>query len=213
MKTNFTIIALVAIMLVTLPFLVSAQEQDSIISESKLETTSMAPRNEISASIGTVSAFGGIFDLFKVVVEGVGNGLGGNKTDTKFIGTYGLDYYYQVNSWFRPGAKVVYEGLTTTIYDSTDALVNHYNTSTLSVMASAQFSYLNKKYVKLYSGIDLGVTTVFDDNKKSSSSPSTMVAFNLTVIGVRAGNDKIFGVVEANLGMDALIKAGVGVRF
>ena len=39
------------------------------------------------------------------------------------------------------------------------------------------------------------------------------MAFNLTVIGVRAGNDKIFGVVEANIGMDALIKAGVGVRF
>lgn len=213
MKTKITIITLTTILLAASPFLVSAQEQDSIISETNLETTDMTPRNEISASIGTVSAFGGIFDLFKVVIEGVGNGLGGNKTDTKFIGTYGLDYYYQVNKWFRPGAKVVYEGLTTTIYDSTDALVNHYNTSTLSVMASAQFSYLNKKYVKLYSGIDLGVTTVFDDNKQSSSSPSTMVAFNLTVIGVRAGNDKIFGIVEANVGMDALIKAGFGVRF
>ena len=213
MKTKVTIIALATIMLAASPFLVSAQEQDSINSETNLETTDMTPRNEISASIGTVSAFGGIFDLFKVVIEGVGNGLGGNKTDTKFIGTYGLDYYYQVNKWFRPGAKVVYEGLTTTIYDSTDALVNHYNTSTLSVMASAQFSYLNRKYVKLYSGIDLGVTTVFDDNKQSSSSPSTMVAFNLTVIGVRVGNDKIFGMVEANVGMDALIMAGVGVRF
>ena len=172
-----------------------------------------APRNEISASIGVVSAFGGVFDFFKVLIEGVGNGIAGNKTDTKFIGTYGLDYYYQVNKWFRPGAKVVYEGLTTTIRDSTNAIVNHYNTSTLSVMASSQFSYLNKKHVKLYSGIDLGIGTIFDDNKKGSGTTSTFCAFNVTVIGIRVGNDNIFGLVETNIGMDALIKAGFGARF
>lgn len=216
MKTNVIIIAFAFSVLALMPYLALAQEQDTMI-ESKSEVPydySLAPRNEISTSIGTVSAFGGIFDLFKVVIEGVGNGLSKNyRTDTKFIGTYGLDYYYQVNKWFRPGAKIVYEGLTTSIYDTTDALVNHYNTSTLSIMPSVQLSYLNRKYVKLYSGIDLGVAVIFDDNKQGSNTSSTFFAFNLTVLGVRVGNDRIFGVVETNIGMDALIKGGFGVRF
>ena len=203
MKTNVIIIAFAFSVLALMPYLALAQEQDTMI-ESKSEVTydySLAPRNEISTSIGTVSAFGGIFDLFKVVIEGVGNGLSKNyRTDTKFI-------------WFRPGAKIVYEGLTTSIYDTTDALVNHYNTSTLSIMPSVQLSYLNRKYVKLYSGIDLGVAVIFDDNKQGSNTSSTFFAFNLTVLGVRVGNDRIFGVVETNIGMDALIKGGFGVRF
>ena len=195
MKTKIISIAVIAMM--ALPFVANGQGNDSIVAEAKSDLTlSSMPKNEISTSIGVVSAFGGVFDFFKVLVEGVGNGIAGNKTDTKFIGTYGIDYYYQVNSWFRPGAKVVYEGLTTTIYDSTDVIINHYNTSTLSVMPSVQFSYFNKKHVKLYSGIDLGVGTIFDDNKKGSGKPSVFFAFNVTPIGIRVGNDRIYGLVE-----------------
>lgn len=212
MKTKIISIAVIAMM--ALPFVANGQENDSIVVETKSDLTlSSMPKNEISTSIGVVSAFGGVFDFFKVLVEGVGNGIAGNKTGTKFIGTYGIDYYYQVNSWFRPGAKVVYEGLTTTIYDSTDVIINHYNTSTLSVMPSVQFSYFNKKHVKLYSGIDLGVGTIFDDNKKGSGKPSVFFAFNVTPIGIRVGNDRIYGLVETNIGMDALIKGGFGIRF
>lgn len=215
MKTKEIIIAFAISALTVMPFFAFGQEQDTVVeSKSQKFDYTSAPRNEISTSIGTVSAFGGIFDMFKVVIEGVANGLSKNyRTDTKFIGTYGLDYYYQVNSWCRPGAKVVYEGLTTSVYDTTNVLVNHYNTSTLSIMPSVQFSYLNRKYVKLYSGLDLGVAFIFDDNKQNSSVSSTLFAFNLTVLGVRVGNDRIFGVVETNIGMDALIKGGFGVRF
>ncbi|MBR5982385.1 MAG: hypothetical protein IK025_01515 [Bacteroidales bacterium] len=211
MRTKTITIALAITALTSLPFFALGQEQDSIINNYDYSTE---PRNEISTSIGTPSGFGSIFDLFKVVIEGVANGLANNyKTDTKFVGTYGLDYYYQVNSWLRPGAKIVYEGLTTSVYDTTNALVNHYNTSTLSVMPSVQFSYLNRKYVKLYSGIDLGVAVIFDDNKQGSSLSTTLFAFNITPIGIRVGNDRIFGLVETNIGMDALIKGGFGVRF
>ena len=218
MKTKAIAITLAIIALTLMPFAMSGQENDNYTTEPDTNTSTYdfrdAPRNEIGASIGVVSAFGGIFDMFKVIIEGVGNGLGNNyRTDTKFIGTYGLDYYYQVNKWCRPGAKIVYEGLTTSIYDTTNTLVNHYNTSTLSIMPSVQFSYLNRKYVKLYSGIDMGVAVIFDDNKKSSSTSSTFFAFNITPIGIRVGNDNIFGLVETNIGMDAIIKAGFGARF
>ena len=67
--------------------------------------------------------------------------------------------------------------------------------------------------MKLYSGIDLGVGTIFDDNKKGSGKPSVFFAFNVTPIGIRVGNDRIYGLVETNIGMDALIKGGFGIRF
>ncbi|MBO7133932.1 MAG: hypothetical protein J6W06_07230 [Bacteroidales bacterium] len=218
MKAKVIAIALAIFSMTVMPFVASGQEQDSITSkiymqepETSTYSFDMAPRNEISISAGTISGFGAFFDFFKVIFEGIGNGISKKNTDTKFIGTYGIDYYYQVNPWFRPGAKFVYEGLKTTVSDST-GIVNQYNTSTISLMASVQFTYLNKKYVKLYSGIDLGVTNISDNNKNSSVS-STILGANITLIGIRVGNDYIFGVVETNIGMDALIKAGFGVRF
>ncbi len=170
------------------------------------------PKNEISASVGIPSGFGTVFDLFKVIIEGTVNAIGGHQnTETNFIGTYGLDYHYQVNSWFRPGLKLVYEGLSTKVTDTNNLLVKQYYTTTLSIMPGVQFSYLNRKHVKLYSAVELGVTFLFDNNKPAYST--TLFAVNVTPFGLRAGNEKIFGMMETNLGMDALIKAGVGVRF
>ena len=173
-----------------------------------------SPVSEVSVSVGIVSGFGCMYDFFKVLVEGVANAIGNHyKTETDFIGTYGLDYYAQVKSWLRPGVKVVYEGLCTKVWDTTNVLVNKYYTTTLSFMPSVQFSYLNRRHVKLYSGIDLGVTFLFDNNKQSSGNATTLFALNATPIGVRFGNDRMFGLVETNLGMDALVKAGFGMRF
>lgn len=221
MKTKVTFITLAIMALMAMPFFAIGQEQDSSTNkiymqepdspEAKSYSFDMAPRNEISVSAGTISGFGAVFDLFKVLIEGIGNSFAHRGTDTKFIGTYGIDYYYQVNSWFRPGAKFVYEGLSTTITDST-GIVNKYYTSTVSLMPSVQFTYLNKKYVKLYSGFDIGVTNLSDNNKNNSNS-STILGVNLTPIGIRVGNEHIFGVIETNIGMDALVKAGFGVRF
>ena len=218
MKTKLIAIIIAIAAMVAMPLITFGQEQDSVVSEVSTEKAYYNDdfnmhNNEISVSVGTISGFGAFFDFFKVLFEGIGNGLSKKNTDTKFIGTYGIDYYYQVNPWFRPGAKFVYEGLTTTVTDTTGAVVNHYNTSTISFLASVQFSYLNRKYVKLYSGIDLGLTLIGDNNKQNSNPGNALFGFNLTVIGIRVGNDRIFGLVETNFGMDALIKAGLGVRF
>ena len=218
MKTKVKVITLAIIALITMPFFAVGQEQDSTTSkiyiqepETNTYSFDMAPRNEISVSAGTISGFGAVFDFFKVLIEGIGNSFSHRGTDTKFIGTYGIDYYYQVNKWLRPGAKFVYEGLSTTITDST-GVINKYYTSTVSLMPSVQVTYLNKKYVKLYSGFDIGITNLSDTNKANSTS-STILGLNLTPIGIRVGNEHIFGVIETNIGMDALIKGGIGVRF
>ena len=214
MKTKATLIILLVMTLTAMPFVSSGQDQDSVKNkQTDIYLSDITPNsNEISVSAGTVSGFGAVVDVLKIVIEGVGNGITHNKADTKFVGTYGIDYYYQVNKWLRPGAKFIYEGLSTTISDSTGTVVNHYYTSTISFMPSVQFSYLNRKYVKMYSGIDLGLTVLFDNNKQNSNS-QPLFGFNITLVGIRVGNDRIYGLLETNIGMDALIKAGFGVRF
>lgn len=212
MKTKVVAIAFAILMAV--PFVSYSQEEPVTSAPKYYYDDETVHRNEISATIGTTSGAGTIIDLFKIVIEGVANSIGKNyKTDTKFIGTYGIDYYYQVNSWFRPGVKIGYEGLVTNVYDTTMNLVNHYHTSTVTVMPSVQFSYLNRKYVKLYSGIDIGFACFFDNNKNNTSPGTTIFAMNLTPIGIRVGNEWVYGLVETNIGFDAFIKAGIGVRF
>ncbi len=205
MKTRISIIIVMA--LVIFPQFLFSQE-------SEMENY---PHNEISVSAGTPTGFGSFVGLFKAIGEGIAAGIGKSEYHTKHTGTYGIDYYYQMNSWLRVGGKAVYEGYNTTVNDTLGVVVDKYNISFVSVMPSVQFSYLNKKLVKLYSGVDLGASFILCPDKKEDGTPYTscqaIFAFNIVPIGIRVGNDKVYGLVETNLGYDAFIKAGIGVRF
>lgn len=203
------IIAIIIAITAILPNISIAQETENTDS----------PKHEIAISVGTSSGFGSIVGIFKVIGDGIASGIDKNKDyQTKLTGTYGVDYYYQVNSWFRVGGKAIYEGYNTKVYnDTTRALIDKYNISFVSIMPSVQFSYLNKKLVKLYSGIDLGASFIMVPDKKEDGTRFTscqaIFAFNIVPIGIRVGNDRVFGLVETNLGYDAFLKAGIGFRF
>lgn len=203
------ILSIIAVILTIIPIASNGQEIEKV----------EAPQNEISISAGTSSGFGSIVGIFKAIGEGIAGGIDKNKDyQTKLTGTYGIDYYYQVNSWFRVGGKAVYEGYNTkVINDTTGALIEKYNISFVSVMPSVQFSYLNKGLVKLYSGADIGASFIMIPDKKEDGTRYTscqpIFAFNIVPIGIRVGNEKVFGLVETNIGYDAFIKAGIGIRF
>ena len=94
----------------------------------------------------------------------------------------------------------------------------------LSLVASAQFTYLNREHVQLYSGLDAGVGTYISDVKYlpgyADSDGNThpvnatwLPAFNITPIGVAFGSWRVFGYVETNIGYEAFAKVGLGVHF
>lgn len=205
------------VFIVLLSAIVFAKTEDVFGQQARKPIVHGPEGSELSVSVGAPSGVGTIVDLFRFTIEGIAYSFQDNrKAQNKFIGTYGLDYYYQVNSWFRPGIKATYEGVRTTLYDSNNVNINRYYTSMVTVMPSVQFSYLNRRLVKLYSGIDVGIGFFFGNNTNSeNSSPnlSPSVAFNITPIGIRVGNEHVFGLVETNIGFDALVKAGFGVRF
>lgn len=122
----------------------------------------------------------------------------------------------------------------------THAFVGHSDIHLATAMASVQFTYVNKPLVKVYSGIDLGVglgiwkrSEVWDkdvpqvaqdadpelkrvveirDKYNNGTDLYFLPAFDITPIGVKVGT-RVYGLAEINIGLDALVKVGIGVRF
>ena len=93
----------------------------------------------------------------------------------------------------------------------------------LSLMPSVRFNYLNRPWVRLYSGVDLGVGYLLSGSSSTSGSKdgeeesdkrnnNFMFAFNVTAFGVNVGK-KFYGLFELNMGYDAIVKVGIGARF
>lgn len=169
--------------------------------------------NELAVSAGCISGMGSIFGVVSGISDDIASRNDYTQT-TKHTGTYGLDYYHHFNKWLRIGGKFVYEGFNTRVTnDSTGNVVQKSNISLFTLMPSVQFSYLNKRCVKLYSGIDIGATFSLQNIDGAFTNQNCIFAINLTLIGIRVGNERIFGLAEANFGYDAFIKAGVGLKF
>lgn len=139
-------------------------------------------RHFFSASIGTPSMQGVIdFDY--------GNGTS--------IGSYTLQYGYNAIKWMRVGASVNYEGFASKIQTYHRAVF----------LARVDFTYLNRQFVKLYSGVGMGIQYA------SVGDFPVRYAYNITPIGIHAGSDRIFALAELNLGATDFMRVGFGVHF
>ena len=180
--------------------------------------------NSLSISAGYASGFW----LAKEVLFGWIGPAASHARKTNYYGNYGLQYHYQINSWCRVGAKFNWEGedydMWTGKKDDPSAVKEGVTFDhTLSLEASVQFTYFNRPYVQLYSGLDAGVATYITDTrylpghtssngKNHSLSASWLPAFNITPIGVAFGSWRVYGYVATNIGMEGFIKAGLGVH-
>ena len=162
-------------------------------------------------------------------------------------GTYALNYHREIVKWFQIGARVSWEYTGFSIYTTDDPqlamalgrqheLLGESRSHTILAMVSAQFTYLNTRLVKLYSGIDLGagvamweranmykgnIVPVNDDARllkeiqekyPDAKESHFLPAFNITAIGLNVGT-RVYGLAEINIGLDAIAKVGLGVRF
>ncbi|MBQ7209701.1 MAG: hypothetical protein IJS05_02245 [Paludibacteraceae bacterium] len=110
-------------------------------------------------------------------------------------------------------------------------------THIITAMISAQFTYFNTDMVELYSGIDLGAGVAVWNRKNMYSKPILnplnnpdlnrlkemqekykdgtdlrwIPAANITLFGVTFGS-RVYGLAEINVGLDALVKVGIGFR-
>lgn len=173
--------------------------------------------NEIGVDAGPVSLAGafvfGTIDFW----SGLGSSLSHKATDARLYGLYGLHYYYQVAPWCQVGVKTTLESHRLTYYTDTlrTSIERIDRDFLLSVMPSVRFTYLNRPWVRLYSGVDLGVGFFLSSRNGSSKGDdgnNVLVAFNITPIGVNVGK-KFYGLFELNAGFDSIFKFGIGARW
>lgn len=170
------------------------------------------PHNEYKNDIGITAGFRSMMGLLRNPVSPT---IRHNP-----YGNYGLHYYYQVKHWCQVGVKVNSEISKRTIFEENRPyLVSKQDMLThLSLMPSVRFSYLNRPWVRLYSGVDLGcgyflcTPTKLDPNPENTISKRLYFAYDVTPIGVEVGR-KFYGLVETNIGYDSFVKAGIGFRF
>ena len=169
--------------------------------------------NELGINAGPFSLVGS----FTYGTIGFWSALGGSLShkpvEMNLCGNYSIHYYYQVKPWCQVGIKTTVEGAKNTRFSDT----LHTSVSSIdrylliSVMPSVRFTYLNRPWVRLYSGVDLGLG-IFGTEGNDSSSGDFLFTFNVTAFGVNVGK-KFFGQFELNAGFDSFVKVGIGARF
>lgn len=178
-------------------------------------------KHEIAVGLGTPSAMrfavGWVFDFI--------DAFNNRKDKTSYYGCWSLTYHYQALDWMRVGGKFVYEGSGYEFYTDKAKTTKkgHHTLNWFGFMATVQFTYLRTDFVKLYAGFDLGIGGVVsvdrykagfksDNGKNVEREGSVIPAFDITPFGILFGRS-VYGVVELNIGTDAFVKAGCGVRF
>ena len=142
---------------------------------------------------------------------------------TVAIPTVNFEYRYRFASWFWFGGAVSYNAsfsrwedyITRNVQARTS---NHY----ISIMPSVRFSWFNRKYIMLYSGISLGCIIsykeTFDPNHAHSANPLIYktILFDytgqLTAVGIQGGKNW-YGFAEIGFGCQGFVKAGFGYKF
>ena len=179
--------------------------------------------NEIGVDAGPASLVGGFIYGSVGFFSAIGGGLSHKPVDMKYHGNYGLHYYYQVKPWCQVGVKFTVESMRLIHYsDTLRTTITRVDKDVLfALMPSVRFTYLNRPWVRLYSGVDVGCgylwsgTTSYeskDEGEEGSKNKNFLFAFNVTAFGVNVGK-KFYGLFELNAGYDAIVKVGIGARF
>lgn len=137
---------------------------------------------------------------------------------TLTTGCLSLAYRYRLQKWLWVGVSGSYAGFYANIYDKYSNQKKAMDASYFFfLMPSVRFSWLNQKYVMLYSGVSLGVSgcysttySKFDD--KTSKNISINFAGELTAVGVHVGR-YWYGFTELGFGTQGFFNIGFGYQF
>ena len=177
--------------------------------------------HELGINAGPVSLAGSFLYGTIGFFNALGGSIGHQAVDMNLYGQYSLHYYYQVAPWCQVGVMGSTECAKVTRFSDTlrTSVTSIDRYAIVTLMPSVRFPYLNRPWVRLYSGVDLGCGYFASDSRSGKSSESDdssgnnfLVAFNVTAFGVNVGKG-FYGLFELNAGYDAIVKVGIGARF
>lgn len=196
-------------------------------------------KHEVSVSVGAAANSSILntlsdFDVLSAEVITTAIMTGGHAVgytsyeDDKEIPAISAEYFYHINKTVGLGAIAAFNSLTNDMYcniqvgDRTSKeKIGDAKRTNFSIMPAAKFDWLRKKNFGMYSKVAVGVTfmsekqTVKNDNNEKEVDSQTRVVpnFQLSLLGLEAGSEKLRGFVELGMGEQGIAQAGVRVKF
>ena len=149
---------------------------------------------------------------------------GTKRTDAMSTGVFGLGYRYELNKRFNIGIDLGFAQVSSKIEDAIE--MKPYlkeKELNLMVLPTVEFIYFQRHLFSLYGSGAVGVnfcrhseSGLTEKGKRltqKNSTFSTQLAYQINPLGVRVGNDRIGGFVEAGLGYKGFITAGISLGF
>ncbi len=129
-------------------------------------------------------------------------------------GAWSLSYDYRFRKWFDLGLMLGYYGEYSRSYSNTDASpVGRNRAHAITVMPAMRFTWLNRRWVRMYSSLGLGATFVFGHRDRNTDSfRERHVAFQFTPVGISVGRS-LFGFAEIGAGAQGCLMMGIGYKF
>ncbi len=144
-------------------------------------------------------------DLWFVNYSGVLEDLYGERIgDEKTIPLFSVSYNHFYKRWFSLDTRLSLSGNYQNVYSGIDSKLDHrdFNPCVFATVM-AQFTYLNRDWVRLYSSIGAGLL-LYD---------YLGISLHATLFGISVGKS-VFGFAECGLGAEyLLLHAGIGYRF
>lgn len=129
--------------------------------------------------------------------------------------SYSLSYGYRFKKWLDLSAAFSYCASFYKAYDyADDSLFKRGGEHFLTLMPKVRFTWVNSKWVRMYSSLALGATYNTGDfnDYTGGSSPSIYPAIQISPLGIAVGRS-LFGFAELGIGTQGLLQFGLGYRF
>ncbi|MFS4467502.1 hypothetical protein [Maribacter sp. 2210JD10-5] len=139
--------------------------------------------------------------------------------DVEYTGAFHAKYKYAIIDNLLVGISGVYEEAEDKERFGS-ANVAKRKSRIYSIALESDYSYINRKHFKVYSGVGLGYRMVDTKSKPTAASTDTKIsnerthglAYHINGIGIRAG--RAIGVfVEVGYGYRGIINAGLSIQF
>ena len=149
---------------------------------------------------------------------------GTKRSDAQSTGVFGLGYRYTLNKRFKLGMDLGFAKVTSKITNSPNKVPSIKEKElNFLVLPTAEFIYLRRNLFQLYGSVSAGVdftrhyeTGLTERGKEQAQKKSkfkTGFAYQVNPIGLRIGNNRIGGFVEAGLGYKGFVTAGLSLGF
>ncbi len=135
-------------------------------------------------------------------------------------GAISVSYTCRTKKWLWFGASLTYSGFYKPAYDRvTNEPAHTLREHFVSIMPTVRFSYINRKYLTLYSGLAIGGAVVSNEmisynlgSRQVDYNFNGKFVFQATAIGISAGY-KVYAFAELGAGVRGYFYGGIGYRF